>query len=158
MNSTLVAFSKAFPNPAWPMLGFLRDTVQRSLERFGPIFPVNGERVLNIDDLEKKLIEMYENLARRMPTESKNIEAAAMAALDGALLPWYRANCAVEYEVKEFSRPPRPRAPRRDDVRPRNPSRTVADRNRYPVAERKYPQTILHCRGSATTKDHNQKA
>ena len=137
MHETLAAFKKAFPNPAWPMLGFIRDTVQRSLERFGPVFPVNGERVLNMDDLEKKLEQMYEQLARQMPKEATNIAATTMAALDGALLPWYRANCAVEYEVKEYSRPPRPRPPRWDDVRPRNPSRTVADRNRYPVAGRK---------------------
>ena len=136
MHATLVAFNKAFQKPAWPMLNFIRDTVQRSLERYGPVFPVNGERVLNMDDLEKKLVQMYEQLARRMPKESKNIEAAAMAALDGALLPWYRANCAVEYEVKEFSRPPRPRAPPYGAARRRNPSKTVSGRNRFPVAGR----------------------
>ena len=137
MQAILGAFSKAFPKPGWPMLGFIRDTVQRSLECYGPVFPVNGERVLNMNALEKTLIEMYEQLARRIPTEAKDIEASAMAALDGALLPWYRANCAVEYEVKEFDKPSRhPRAPQWDDARLYNPSRTVPGRRYLPAVGR----------------------
>ena len=129
MHATLHAFNKAFPNPAWPLLNFIRDSVQHSLERFGPVLPVYGNRVLGLTDLEKKILRMCAQLSRRMPKEAYNIEAAAMAALDGALLPWYRASSAVEYEVKEFS-------PRNSAAIFQNPSRSALARNRYPVARR----------------------
>ena len=134
MHATLAAFQKAFPNPAWPQLNFVRDVVQRALERFGPVLPVYGDRVLSLNDLENKIVAMHAQLARRLPAEARHIEAVAIAALDAALLPWYRARCAVEYEVKPWCGLT---APLCDAASFRNPSRTVPAKNHYPAVARR---------------------